>query len=326
MNVNIPFRLEYENKLIKLIRAKDSFSLELKDGKNSLISNPIECGVAKFIEGDSRTLYATISFTYDFDETNSQLTIISSELNTPESVSFHIGHPGYPHITSSQEHISIDKSNKLKNISSKSPILPDLQSIINQEKEKVNNAIIKEANKNGITVFVKSPLPKMEFDDYLELSSVYNDDGSFVELFDVEKKYDSTKRIVHLASFFKDTVYFAENQKFANVIGSTHDPKVKGKSWLKLWRNAFNAKSKICSSFEFDGFDCTDDSDAGKNLVGGHVILGNKASKVTVGSDDVYIIPICKAHNNNDKVYMQPIYERRAVRLGGFMQDFSFFA
>jgi len=324
MKIDIPIFLDYDNKVIKLRKAINSISIELKDGINSVISNPIECGIAKFIEGDSQTLYATVSLTYDFDKSKSKLTIVSSELNAPESIKFEIGHPGYPSIKSSEEPILISDSEKLRSISTKSPLLDGLQTIIHQEKERINSTIIKEANKNGITVFVKSPFPKMKFSDYLELSSVYDDDGNFVELFDLDKTYDSAKRIVHIESFFKDTVYFAESQKFANVIGSTHDPKVKGKSWLKLWRNAFNAKSKICSSFELDGFNCTSGSDNGKNLVGGHVILGDKASKVKVGSDDVYIIPICKAHNNNDKVYMKPIKEKRAVRLGGFMQYFDF--
>lgn len=324
MNITIPLKLEYNSELIKLRKTKHQILIELKNGTNTVSSKPIKCGVAKHIEGESQKLYATVSFKYDFDEVNSQLTIISSKLESPDSVNFRIGHPGYPQITSFIREERVSSPEKLNDITYKSPLFPDLKSIIDQERMKIKNAIIDESNKNGVTVFVKSPFPEMDFEDYQNLSLVYDVNEKTLETFEIDKVYDITKRIFHIESYFKDIVYFAPNQKFANVIGSTHDPKIEGKSWLKLWRNSFNAKSKICSSFEYNNFNCTDGSDNGKHLVGGHIILGDKAGKIELGSDDVYIIPICKAHNNNDNVFMLPIHERRAVRLGGFMQDFDF--
>ena len=324
MNITIPLKLEYNNELIKLEKPNHQISIELKNGTNTLISEPIECGVACNIEGDTKKLYATVSFKYNFDEVNSQLTIISSEIESDDSINFTIGHPGYPKITSFKSEQKVSSLERLTDITYKSPLFPNLKSIIDRERGEIKNAIIDESNINGITVFVKSPFPEMEFEDYQNLSLVYDVYEKTLETFEVDKVYDVTKRIFHIESYFKDVVYFASNEKFANVIGSTHDPKIEGKSWLKLWRNAFNAKSKICASFEYNNFNCTDGSDNGKHLVGGHIILGDKASQIEVGSDDVYIIPICKAHNNNDKVFMMPIHERRAVRLGGFMQDFDF--
>lgn len=323
MNISIPIKLEYDSKLIKLEKTGHQISLELIDGKNTITSEPIECGITKSIDGETQKLFATISFNYDFDETNSELTIVSCELNTPDSVNFRIGHPGYPHITSFEDEDLFSPSGNSSDITYKSPLFPNLKSIIDEERTKVKNAIIDESNKNGVTVFVKSPFPKMDNEDYQNLSLVFDVNKRTLEAFDIDKVYDITKRIFHIQSYFKDVVYFANNQEFANVIGSTHDPDIGGKSWLELWRSAFNAKSKICASFEFNGFNCTNGSSRGIHLVGGHVIKGKRASKVDIGSDDVYIIPICKAHNNNDKVYMMPIQERRAVRLGGFMQDFG---
>jgi len=324
MNISIPLKLDYDSELINLEKPKHQITIELKNGTHTISSRPIECGMAKHIEGETQKLYATVSFKYDFDEINSQLTIISSKVESPDAVNLKIGHPGYPQITTFEKKESVSSTKKLSDITYKSPLFPGLESIIDEERMEIKNAIIDESNKNGVTVFVKSPFPEMDFDDYQNLSLVYDVNEKTLETFVIDNIYDATKRIFHIESYFKDIVYFAPNQKFANVIGSTHDPKIEGKSWLKLWRNAFNAKSKICASFEYDDFNCTNGSDDGKHLVGGHIILGDKAGKIEVGSDDVYIIPICKAHNNNDKVFMMPIHERRAVRLGGFMQDFDF--
>ncbi|GAA3515499.1 hypothetical protein GCM10022393_31790 [Aquimarina addita] len=321
MNISIPLKLYYDSELISLEKPKHQISIELKNGNNKITSEPIECGVAKNIEGETKKLFATFSFNYDFDEINSKLTIVSSELNTPDSINFRIGHPGYPQITTFKKEESLNSTKKLNDITYKSTLFMGLESIIDKERINIKNAIIDESNKKGVTVFVKSPFPKMNLEDYQNLSLVYDVNEKTIEPFNFNKVYDVTKKIFHIESYFKDIVYFPSNQKFANVIGSTHDPDIKGQSWLELWRNSFKAKSKICASFEYNGFNCTNGSDNGKHLVGGHVILGDKASKVEVGSDDVYIIPICKAHNNNNKVFMMPIHVRRAVRLGGFMQD-----
>ncbi|MEM1001453.1 MAG: hypothetical protein AAGH46_02265 [Bacteroidota bacterium] len=323
MNISIPFKLEYDSNLIRLEKKENQISLELKNGKNTITSDPIECGIAKNIEGETQKLFATISFNYEFDEIKSELRIVSTKLNTPDSINLRIGHPGYPQIISFEKEEGVSLSRKSSDITYNSPLFPNLKPMIDEERMKIINAIIDESNKNGVTVFVKSPFPKMDYEDYQNLSLVYNVNEKTLETFQIDKVYGATERIFHVQSYFKDIVYFAPNQKFANVIGSTHDPKIEGKSWLKLWRNAFNAKSKICASFEYDDFNCTNGSDNGKHLVGGHIILGDKANKIELGSDDVYIIPICKAHNNNDRVYMMPIHERRAVRLGGFMEDFD---
>ena len=324
MNIKIPITLEYENTFIKLEKPKLNISLVLKNGVNLLTTNPIESGVAKYINGNSKKLYTTISFKYDYNKADSRLTIISNDYHSSDSLNLIIGHPGYPQITTLyRKNDSLNSSKDSFEISIESSLLPGLKSIIDVERLKMKKSIINEANKNGVNVFVKSPLPKMKVDDYLELSSVYDHNGKFVELFDNQKVYSSSKTIFHIESFHKGNVYFAKNQKFANVIGSTHDPQVGGKSWLRLWRESFNATSKICASFGFNEFDCTNGSNNGKHLVGGHVIFGDKAREVKTGSDEVYIIPICKGHNNNNNVYMLPIHEKKAVWLGGFMQDFN---
>ena len=126
--------------------------------------------------------------------------------------------------------------------------------------------------------------------------------------------------IIHIGdvrSTFKGKHTFASTDDFANVIGSSSDPKVDGLAWINLWKRTYPGVAITqCSSYDFPtGFGCT------TNFVGGHVILGQTAQVVAAGSNDVYIIPICQKHNKNNNVYMMPIKEKRAVWLKNYLKQ-----
>ena len=124
-------------------------------------------------------------------------------------------------------------------------------------------------------------------------------------------------QIGDVRSTYGGTYTFASTADFANVIGSSSDPKVDGLAWINLWKRTYPGVSVTeCSSLDFPtGFQCT------TNFVGGHVILGQTASMVAQGSNSVYIIPICQKHNKNNGVYMMPITEGRAVRLNNYLKQ-----
>ena len=123
-------------------------------------------------------------------------------------------------------------------------------------------------------------------------------------------------QIGDVRSTFGGPVTFASTDVFANVIGSSGDPKVEGLAWIQLWKRTYpTATVTQCSSFDFPtGFGCT------TNFVGGHVIKGQTAQVVAAGSNDVFIIPICQKHNKNNNVYMKPIKENRAVWLKNYLK------
>lgn len=109
---------------------------------------------------------------------------------------------------------------------------------------------------------------------------------------------------LNLGSAWMGIVRFNNNEDFANVIGSTGDLNIAGLSWIQLWRNQYGQEN-TCSSFNFSipgPFACT--TPLIGNIVGGHVVLGRRAVNLPYGSY-CFIMPICKAHNNNDNVSMQ---------------------
>jgi hypothetical protein len=103
-------------------------------------------------------------------------------------------------------------------------------------------------------------------------------------------------------------------ETFANVIGSTSDPKIAGQSWIQLWANQFGHYPVNCTSLSYGGFPC------GNTFVGGHVISGQVAHVVAAGSNSIYIYPICHAHNSNDNVYMAALQYLDGVWLKNYLQ------
>jgi len=131
---------------------------------------------------------------------------------------------------------------------------------------------------------------------------IFDSDSEISEI--INKGYQVQSR-------FKGTTRFPKNAAFANVIGSTNDPRVGGLSWIGLWRREFGNEN-VCSSLNFM-------ANCGPALVGGHVIMGTVAKTMPAGST-VFIIPICKAHNNNNNIWMEAITNQNAVVLSHYLQ------
>lgn len=142
-------------------------------------------------------------------------------------------------------------------------------------------------------MYGEEPLPKDVVPDPVELSRL-------------QGVVDST---------YVGTVTWAAKTNFANVIGSTLDPKPSGvSSWLGLWRDKCHggANPTKCSSYNWFSKDkswkCND------AFVGGHVILGTTAKSMAKGST-VYIFPICSVHNGSDPNYMEMLFNPTGVQL-----------
>lgn len=174
---------------------------------------------------------------------------------------------------------------------------------ISEVVDDINKLIIQAATESGITALLRTNPPNIPPEDSENFYLVYTNDG-FLECYNPEKKYDDSHIILPCTSTWGGIVYFQNGECFANVIGSTGDPKV-GSSWLTLWEENCNGgrQATTCTSLNFPLVCNVPDR---SYIVGGHVISGQRASYVARGSS-VYIMPICKTHNSNDNVYMQAL-------------------
>ncbi|OJY61869.1 MAG: hypothetical protein BGP09_32490 [Rhizobium sp. 60-20] len=115
-------------------------------------------------------------------------------------------------------------------------------------------------------------------------------------------------------STYVGTVLWADKDDFANVKGSTHDPKIDGLSWIGLWSKKCNNNNapQYCTSHNW--FSNDHDRPCNGDLIGGHVITGQASSREPEGAT-VYIYPICTRHNANNNSYMHVLYNNRGVQL-----------
>lgn len=128
---------------------------------------------------------------------------------------------------------------------------------------------------------------------------VKDDLYEFAGFYDPEKKdtdYPDGMLALPVRSVYShnDTLY--AGTKVWNVIGSTGDPKVGGKSWIKLWMEKTHGQKK-CYVKDSANIGCNG------NIYGGHMVLNRNNVHPKYGANGVvYIIPICNAHNNTNNV------------------------
>jgi len=198
-----------------------------------------------------------------------------------------------------------------------------LRQALNQSVRAAQDALIAAA-RASCHVIVRCPFPVMSAEEEDKLNVLVSPSGHLLGAHNPEAPVPAGHRIGNLKSVYQGKFEFKSGTDFANVIGSSDDPKVDGSSWKALWKAKFPTENgDQCASAGWASggkFDCSANKDT--NYVGGHVIFGQKASAVAAGANNtVYIIPICKGHNNNNNVYMNPITLKSAVALNNYFRS-----
>jgi hypothetical protein len=121
-------------------------------------------------------------------------------------------------------------------------------------------------------------------------------------------------------SVYGGNVTWASNAQFANVIGSTTDPRPsKYASWIDMWATEANSGSRPTQCTSLDFFSNDPSKKCSTDFVGGHVVTGQTPTSPTKGST-VYLYPICKIHNGNNSCYMEVKENPTGVQLNNYMQ------
>ncbi len=192
-------------------------------------------------------------------------------------------------------------------------LMPGEAQIFKSIARDANNALIRAlAEQPRLIVQERRTLSRLPLADYLDLCFVYRD-GRFLEKYDTNRQYTSSDKVHHLDSTFGGIVTFNKGENFANVDGSDLDPKIAGLSWIRLWAGEMGFYPTVCTSLDYKGFECDN------YIMGGHVITGKVVKKVAKGSNSVYIMPICRNHNNDDSVYMAALTNTKGVWLKNYM-------
>ncbi len=288
---------------------------ELTAGKHVFNSEPIEIGTFFHYK-----VFGNISIPYNYDTDMKYITIAGSDDCGDKQIIIH---------TSLEKHPKMNNSHQLNNHSSKQ-VVPnvwknfiDTSPVFKQAiKTSIRHAIdtivqrLLEAGLQG--VIQTNPAPIITPNNYQDYKAMF-----------MPKKIDVSQPTLNdllevqtiVFSTYYGTITWNLNYSFANIIGSTYDPKPVGyASWIGLWADKCNGGNNTdhCSSFNYsDGktpFGCNT-----TDFVGGHVIPGMVAGSVAKGGT-AYIFPICKAHNNNNSIYMSMRYNPTGIVLHNYNQ------
>lgn len=316
--VSVPLSPFYVSALCNLNLTNIDLKIPLTDGSHTITTLPTDIGYLRNIP--DLVLQAQITLWYEFDSKSETIILCSNDLISEKSVYLTTTLKGTSQTCIQHTYLSDhNPCQKNPNWNYCTPSTPDLQSLLQQTIREANSIIIQKAKESNINVNVQVPLPEMTKEEYEKLSVVYYK-GEFLESFDPNKEYDKDHSVENIFSTFGGLFKFKDKQPFANVIGSSKDPKIDHLPWIRLWEHYFGTV-EICSSYHFPkGFNCNTDL---KKIYGGHVILGEKAKPVTHGLNGVvYIIPICENHNNDDSIYMEPIEYDQAIVLNKYHKPF----
>ncbi|KAF3912614.1 hypothetical protein AA313_de0207335 [Arthrobotrys entomopaga] len=307
-------RLPYSIQHLDLPGKVHQVDIDLKDGDHTIASSEFELGTFKL--NGQKAILGRLRFGYSYDSKNKVVTVCGTDYASAGSMTLITRPEGTDQLAFeySASGFAADETCAHQDWNYNTQLMPGVAKIFKDLTRQANESFIEALIKTQkYMVRIRGNLPELPMEDYLNLCMVTNASGELLGSYDPTVEYEEGVKINPIDSFYKGTTVVGYGSYFANVIGSTWDPKIKHQAWIELWRQTVNGGQQpaLCTSFNFNGFAC------GPVDKGGHIIPGTNASWIPDGSD-VYIFPICTAHNNNDKVYMSALAYQTAVWLTGY--------
>lgn len=326
LKVVVPLVPQYSNELVNIHPKEVGVEIPLQEGEHTYESPMLEVGVLR--HAGRPVLHARLIVSYNYNPEDQKITLYGTDFESDKSLCLHTraGDEEARHYAhSGVSDRSICHANRGWNYSRAAGLMPGLHEKMRDTVRKANDAIIQAAKKQLPVVCVRIHPPEMPYEP--KHVFMMDPEGKCLGTLDEDKEWPASAVAVHVSSTFYGEITLDAGEAYANVIGSSGDPYIDNKSWIELWERQFNMVETECSSHNWaadsTGIDpswhCNDASQA--NRVGGHCVLGKTAKSVPYGADgQVFIIPICKTHNGNDNVYMNPVSYNQGILLNDYHQ------
>lgn len=315
LTIEVPFSfsLGYGNTYVDLNPAEHTLSFALSEGTHVAQSALVALGNVHRAGG--RRLLGQFSFEYTYAPDTHTVTVCGTEFDSSRSLCLSTMPEGTDEIC--RQRLASGgfrdddlERNPLWNYTTS--LTPGLRDVFDDTLRAVNDRLILALERAGLNVQVRMHPPRLPAESQSQFMVVYRH-GEFRGLHQVGMALGTDDELYTIESVFGGEVTLSYNEAFANVIGSTNDPKIAGLSWIQLWANQYNVYPVICTSYHSHGFGC------GNSLVGGHVIGGTVAKKIAKGSNSVWIFPICIQHNNDDNVSMEALRYLKGIWLKNYL-------
>jgi len=318
LTLELPLAPAYGDEMASVTNQAAAVTLDLSGGPRRFVSEARTIGSYRGVE-----VKAQLSFEYEYDREENKLTLRGADDRTPQQLRITTFLSGAPDQGRGQDP-SLVFHTLPNDVGQNQPLLnlwadhvsgrPAFLAALADAARRANDVLVKGAIDAGVSQVLELGTPPV-----VTLDTLNDWKRMFGEPVPKAAATDPVAEVIRMQfkvnSTYVGTVTWAANTTFANVIGSTDDPKVDGMSWISLWSDKCNdgAGCAKCSSFNFFSKDSdwkcqTDD------FVGGHVITGTTAKSMSKGST-VYIFPICKRHNGSDPNYMKMLYNPKGVQL-----------
>ena len=339
LSVTVPLTPAYSspNGEVVISASTIDISIPIQEGTHTFETDFKNVGTLKYFKDPN--LLAAIRLTYTYNSDTGVIQLFGNDFESESESTCLITMPKGLSQTGEQ-HTYLLNQNPCKNNPNwnyTTPVTPGLEEAFSQCIRNANNDIINAAKKQFKGVCVREPTPKLDGGELpYHWIDMHCSNGTYLGTYDPNKEYEEGTTMTHvIESSFKGTVTFKQNEHIANVIGSSTDPKIASKPWIEIWERQFGVED-CCTSHNWAGGDrqavkdfhdrggCNDGYNGNdgsiKNIVGGHVILGQVAQRVAAGSDQVYIVPICKRHNSKDNIYMRAGVYTQGIWLENYLR------
>lgn len=316
LNIEVRFSLPivYHNAFVTLHAHEHAVVFHLEEGTHLAQSELVDLGIAHRVEG--RRLLGQFSFEYTYEPEQRVITVCGTDFDSARSMCLTTvpeGTTEYCRQRGAGGGFLVDDLTANPRWNYVTPLTPGLEDVLEGVVRTVNDRLIEALQKEPqLTVQVRKHPPELSAEEHQKFLTVYRD-GQFQGFHEPGREYGPRDEVFTVDSVFGGEVTLSYGEAFANVIGSTNDPKIAGLTWIQLWANQFGTYPIICTSYQSNGFGC------GSSLVGGHVISGMQAKTVPKGSNSVWILPICVQHNNDDNVYMQGLKYLNGIWLKNYL-------
>lgn len=307
--------IAYQTQFVDLIDAPSTIAVALEDGTHTFQSEDVDLGSLALFE--NRRLLGRVVFSYTYDEAQRTVTVCGTDFPSADAlrlVTFPAGTTEYCyHRAARSAGFAADDLMANPHWNCRTPLTPGLDEALQGMARAANKSLIAGLEDvPGLVVRIRQQPPEVSAEAYQQLLTIYRD-GVFQGPYEPGCELGPRDAVQTIDSVWGGTVKFSVGEAFANVIGSTSDPKIAGKSWINLWADQFGVYPNICTSYQFNGFKC------GSSFVGGHIVTGTTARQMPKGSNSVYIMQICHPHNKNDNVYMEALEYQAGIWLKDYL-------
>jgi hypothetical protein len=310
LTVELPLTPAYEGDGINLTSQSVTAALDLSGGTRTFDSAAKTVGTYQGAE-----VRAKLTFTYHYDKEEDKVTIRGNDDNTVDQLRITMTLGGEPGLASHHTPNYAGLNLTLNHVwAAQVKQSPGLSEAMAATARACNDILVKALMDAGVSSVLKiGTAPVVTLENLNNFKQMFGEEVTPLDLTTAPAEIARIQFIVY--STYVGTVTWKANTTFANVIGSTDDPKVSGySSWIELWAYKCNSgnDTDTCSSLNYYS---NDPSRKCKGVIlGGHVIPGTTAKKMNKG-DTVYIYPICTDHNNTDANSMKSIYNPDGVQL-----------